>query len=195
VWSYVGEPTVTTAQRNLEKYLQAFSGRHFETTTDSDPDRITANDLVAITMLGVQVPGETAWWILTEGADEISRLLVDIGPASLAIWSDDADLSRESNAWALSDLLTQRQGIGRTIASKLLAAKRPHLFPIYDTVIGAALGIGDANYWELWQDLLRQDAELRSVVASLQRSVAGAEHLSILRVLDITVWMAADRSQ
>src|SRR4051794_18915152 len=104
------------------------------------PTASPLNDLVAVTMLGVEVPARAAHWILADGADELAALLVSIQPASLEIWDPASDLSPQSSAWQLWRLIRDRHGIGPTISSKLLAAKRPHLFPINDSVVGAALG-------------------------------------------------------
>jgi hypothetical protein len=192
VHGFVDGAARDAAMTNFRTYMDTFTGRHFEAIADRDPNRITANDLVAVTMLSVQVPAEASWSVLTDGADEISALLHQIDP-SLEIWDEDADLSPTSPSWKLWTAIAGQKGVGRTIASKLLAAKRPRLFPIYDSVVGTALGISDENFWDMWQQLLREDAELRTSVDEIRAGVPAAAHLSTLRMLDIVIWMAAPK--
>ena len=46
---------------SLTRYFDGFTGAHFERLADdANPDCITADDLVAVTMLGVNVPAHTS---------------------------------------------------------------------------------------------------------------------------------------
>jgi hypothetical protein len=179
------------AAESLRSYLDSFTGRHFEHLADSDADSVTANDIVAVSMLSVVVPAGAASWFLGDGAAQTSALLQKIQPANLEIWDNRADLSKSSPAWYLWRAVKDHKGVGRTTASKLLAAKRPHLFPIYDSVVSAALGIGRSDDWQLWQTFLRSDkAEpSKAAVQQLHNETSGSEHLSTLRTLDIIIWM------
>ncbi len=189
---FVTGPETKRAAESLEEYLDRYSGRHFEQLADSDGDHFTANDIVAVSMLSVTVPAEAASWLLgDDGADQTSALLQLIQPANLEIWDDRADLSNGSPASQLWRSVKDLKGVGRTTASKLLATKRPHLFPIYDSVVSAALGIGRRDDWQLWQTFLRSpEAEpAKDAVQQLHHEVPRSEHLSTLRTLDIIIWI------
>lgn len=167
-----------------------FTGSRFERLIDHDNlDRITEKDLVAITMLAVNVPPRTALSILDSDADEIGARLVDIPKSDDALWADENSLASGGPAWTLYRRLLTMDGLGRTTTTKLMAAKRPHLVPIYDSVVGEALGIGwNDDDWAAWRSVL-SDPGVRREVASVRDEVADAAHLSLLRTIDICIWM------
>lgn len=77
-------------------------------------------------------------------------------------------------------------------AGKLLHAKRPRLIPIFDRArISKALSIDHRHFWEAVWCALR-DPEVRSRLRDIQASVAEAADLSLLRILDIIVWMSRE---
>jgi hypothetical protein len=81
------------------------------------------------------------------------------------------------------------------IAGKLLAAKRPHLVPIYDQYVARALRPSPEEYWSSWQEAVRDEEVIAALVvlrASLRQAGYGESQdlLSDLRLLDIVVWMA-----
>lgn len=131
-----------------------FSGARFDRLGRSDDSSasncFTAEDLVAVSMLSVKVPAHAAL-VLTgdsgnETADAISEELKKL-PPSLSL--EEAKLRTTVNGveergthyltmqrlWRLVTRFTversggEKTGIGETRASKLLARKRPHLFP------------------------------------------------------------------
>lgn len=172
-----------------------FTGSQFEVLADSaHPNEITAADIVAVSTLSVDVPARVSRWILCdEGAAEVSALLSRV-PDDVDIWDQRAPalLAKDGPLWDLWDLLKTASwpermpanGMGPTRLSKLLAAKRPRLVPVWDSVVGAVLGPVD-TFWDDMRAALA-DAELRSKVARL---TAGApEHVSLLRRIDAVVW-------
>lgn len=180
------------AVRDLRNYLAKFDGRFFEQLADPDPFTITAADLVAVTALSVTVPPAVAAHLLGPARPQVSALLRRI-PEGATI-TDDADhLDRDGAAWELYELLDAYHGMGDTKVSKLMAAKRPDLVPIRDTVVSAALG-NPKTWWAPWREFMADDGATSRL--DLVRDVAaeaGASHLSLLRVLDITIWMQHSR--
>lgn len=80
--------------RSTKSGERRYSGSFFdELVRTSDPSRFTANDLVAINMLSVDVPRETAAWLLSDPGGELSRHLTDPGrPCGLgSLCRGDAD--------------------------------------------------------------------------------------------------------
>lgn len=169
-----------------------FSGARFDTLGGGGdhPDsanRFTADDLVAVTLLSVDIDPHAAIWILEDGENELSELLTQI-PTHVDLHdADQALVDDGSPADRLWDQLEERPGIGWVTAGKLLARKRPQLVPVYDNVVRAAFENPDGFWLELHR-ALHSDPPL---VDRLQqtRQAAGVEHISVLRTLDVVVWM------
>lgn len=205
---YLVEPNRDRAINDLKSYFDAWTGSWFERLGDQDhQNQITEKDLLAVTMLGVTVPAGVAIWILDKGKSAISAELGAIEDPNLAIWHKDADLSPDGHAWRLWDLLRsgkwstskKRNGMGPTTTSKLMAVKRPHLIPIWDSVIGKELfGVDQIpnDYWNLWQDRLsgERGQNLRDAADDLKAAAGVGEHLSVLRTIDIVTWMPASEA-
>ena len=164
----------------------SYTGGNFERFGDSDANRITATDLVAVSMLGVDVPATAAIEILQHEADAIRALLKDVPtkPMHRVKW---AEIGPDSAAEKLWNLVRSSKGLGRTKTSKILARKRPHLIPVWDSRIEYRLPqLGGAQWersWDWWQD-----AEHVSGIKSLRNEVSGIGDISLLRVLDVAVW-------
>lgn len=197
------------AVAHIKKYFEVqsndrplYTGSQFESFAGggeaNEPNRITATDLLAVSMLSVHVPGQAALGTLGALGDEIESLLVQV-PVGLTL-EDLSDhgfkriLDVGSPADKIWKLLRQHEatwGVGQTTASKIMARKRPHLVPIYDSVVKAQLGMRDSggqwvSWWKAFQgeDGRRFAAELEAI-----RAASGQTHLSLLRVIDIVLWM------
>jgi hypothetical protein len=163
-----------------------------------DPHRITPADLMAVSTLSVHVPAQAAIGIGEGLAGEIQALLsqipVDAKLETVTGTEFAALLGEDSPALQLWRLLRQTGnpwGVGPTTTSKLLARKRPHLIPIYDSVVRKRTGMSnDGSQWTRWFDAFQND-EGHAFAARLRRirDRAGTPHLSLLRVLDIVLWM------
>lgn len=122
---YYGDPFLSAG---------AYSGAWFDEwdsthTRMSDADRFTADDLIAIEFLSVQAGPSATRALLHDVADRFNALLAEIGEDR-----DLADVSEPINkdwpAWRLETALCSLPGIGLTKATKLIARKRPRLYPI-----------------------------------------------------------------
>jgi Family of unknown function (DUF6308) len=189
----------------LSDYFARYEGSWFDRLADHDhPCRITARDIVAVSMLEVQIPAKTAIWLLGDGAAEVTSLLERI-PLDWVIWQRDADLTRDGAAWRLWNAIDRNwwpvgsadPGMGPTKISKLMAAKRPNLVPIQDSLVRRGV-FGDkepADYWKHWHDLhMSAHGEALRRLAERVRAEAGVgAHLSVLRVIDIVIWCWVDQ--
>lgn len=182
---YFTEPLVKTG------YLR--SGARWDTwdstgTRGRDADTFTADDLVAVTMLSVDVSPDGAQILLRERVDEFGELLVAVGPdRDLA---DEADeLTPESPVCRLEAALWTVPSIGRTVASKLIARKRPRLFPIYDRVIGEVLDTKQAHLEPVRTALRADDGALQRRLVSLRERAGLDEAVPALRILTVLAWM------
>jgi hypothetical protein len=179
-----------------------YSGAYFERLGGGGDRRetayqFTAEDLLAVSMLSVPVNRYYALHVLQYQAGELNGLLAQI-PVGVALADPEAgDLIAEYGpAWALWQAIHDirpRPGdnrLGSVAAGKLLARKRPHLIPVYDSRVKVVLGRPGTDRW-WWRDLRCQLIMAEDLVRELEsvRARAGAGHLSLLRTFDIMCWM------
>jgi len=181
-----------------------YSGAYFE-RLGGGGDRpevayqVTAEDLLAVSMLSVPVVRYYALHVLDFRGREISGLLVQI-PPDVTLADDEAGhlVAEDGPAWELWQLLhdirprpQDRNRLGSVAAGKLLARKRPHLIPVYDSHVKKVLG-RPSNDQTWWSDLRCQLTKDDALVRELEtvRARAGAGHLSLLRTFDIMCWMS-----
>jgi hypothetical protein len=178
------------AARALRAYFAPdlhFTGSAFDGLLDhGTPDRFTAIDMLAVTTLSVEVPPRAAIRLIE--SPDVEPLLAAI-PTTADLWSDLELLHDDSHADRLWKLVRSHDGIGRTITSKLLAAKRPHLIPIYDQHVQAALGFD--NQWPFMLAVARSPKVTQLLIdVGNSRTAAGVPaEVSVLRIIDIVIWM------
>lgn len=167
-----------------------FAATTFDTLPDNPYDRFTAADLLAVTLLDVALPPSSVRRILDTEATVFSELLAAI-PADIDLW-DASDVELD-NARALYWALRKLHKVGRTRASKLMARKRPRLIPVIDSVILAALQLGDDSWFELRECL--NDSGIRDQIEAIRPENLSTRDISTLRLLDAAVWMRSSRSR
>jgi hypothetical protein len=186
---------LTRYYSNRADGLPFYTGSRFEETAqlNPDPNVIGPADLVAVSLLSVTVPNKAAVRLLDANVSkEISLLLrkvpsdVDIVDASESMLTGDCPANQ---LWRI--LRSARDGIGRTTASKLLAAKRPRLIPIWDSFIGEATGLDTDDNWRKFQTvLLADDRAIWNWLEHLRAQVPNLpSQVSTLRLLDVILWM------
>jgi hypothetical protein len=170
-----------------------FSGRRFERLAGGGDhaarrDHFDATDLVAITTLSVQVPAEAAIGILESEAEHLSVLLREI-PADRDLWDEPENTVAPGSASdRLWNALCALDGVGWVIAGKLCARKRPRLLPVYDAVVRDALGAAHPGFWRALHRRL-QDERAVDRVRDVRREAGVGDDISLLRVLDVAIWM------
>lgn len=161
-------------------------------------DRITDSDAVAVTMLSVKVPAQAIIGLQEQPlATRIEKLLADI-PTDVKmsrLTTEEAQerLGKGSPAWLLWQELRRtpktRWDVGATIASKILARKRPHLIPIWDKVIGAVVGKDTAkDQWLNWHNLFMEDPDLAGRLTRIHQLSTVPTPISELRIMDAVLW-------
>lgn len=164
---------------------------------------ITADDLIAVSFLSVDISGEAAIGFLDTHKQKISGLLTEI-PADRDLESMSGSefsgiLGKSSPAQALWRVLrghdTGRWGVGATKASKLMARKRPRLIPIYDSVVGPLMGLtrNSKGQWARWYDAFTNDSGLSERLTRIRRISGIDDPISDIRVMDIVLWMHGKR--
>jgi len=187
-------------EERAQDYFSSFAGRWFDRMVDrNEPDRITRRDLVAVSMLSTPIAPHAAAWMLTDGAEQISRLLAEI-PTGLELWeADQAILDDDAPLGQLWHLLqvgcwpknTPSNGVGPVGAGKLLAAKRPDLVPIFDDFVDARLQPPPGQFWKAMRNELltpEQRLEIAIAVVPIGSMQPDGLELSFLREIDIAVW-------
>jgi len=100
-----------------------------------------------------------------------------------------AKIPKDWPAWELDKELTCLPDVGPTLASKLIARKRPRLVPVYDSVVRKVLGT-KRDHWEPIRVALREeDHALHIRLLRLKEKADLPEEASALRVLDVIAWM------
>lgn len=176
-----------------------FSGAQFDRLglasdplADPYPNAVTATDIVAVSMLGVNIPAITTIDLLDHRAGEINHALSGVPNDPLHI-VERAAIGPDSEAVKLWRMVRCReQSMGRTKTAKLLARKRPALLPIYDQRIAGrlALPLDDWTWWWTWW----QNPQHVQSIQNLRRAAAndsvghGIAEVSLLRILDVAVW-------
>ena len=194
-----GPDAVERAAGLVRTYRTGYTGAAFDTYGRNDPVRITGDDLIAVSMLSIQIRDKspaalrpTSILALDRLAGAVTELLAAV-PAdrdlhTLSEAEFDRWLGDGSAGEVLYWLLRKQAGIPPVAVYKLLARKRLALLPIRDSVVSKALGQTAKLWWRPWWETLAGAPE---IVARLQdiREASGSGHLSLLRVADIVIWM------
>ena len=157
----------------------------------------TSDDVASTALLNTPVPGHAVVHLLISQRDRYSELLTAVGPDRDFI-DVDPDPSGKDMApvYELYEALKTLPKIGPTIASKLVARKRPRLFPIVDAELRQTV------FYETRQDTHRgrqllhaefsaQDRTLWKRLASYHSAASLPAEVSMLRVFDVLAWMEA----
>ncbi|MDI9938774.1 DUF6308 family protein [Rhodococcus sp. IEGM 1351] len=136
----------------------------------------------------MQIPPKAARAILHTEAEALNALLTAIGP--------DRDLVDEPDplapgwpAWDLETALWALPGIAQTKATKLIARKRPRLYPIWDSVVSEVLGTERAHLNPVREALRADDGALHHRLLSIREEAGLPDEISALRVFDVIAWM------
>jgi Family of unknown function (DUF6308) len=167
---------------------EAFAGLTFTCLGSNPRDEVTADDLLAVSLLDIDWRPDTVRQLLGTDAEKISRLLSAVSSATDLWEATDQDLGAVDPIW---DLLTRMPGVGTATASKLLARKRPRLCPVSDKVVIQAAGVPGWT-WEVLRSLLR-DPQARAEIELLRPPSATAA--SLLRILDVAIWIRHSHSR
>ncbi|HKE74406.1 MAG TPA: DUF6308 family protein [Acidimicrobiales bacterium] len=195
LWKHLDDDR--TARRLADYYTSGrYTGGRFELFAGGGDrpevaDRFTTEDIVAVSLLGVEIPGDAALEVLEGAQGRLAERLAGVPTdLDLAEAGDDAVGPGSAAAHAF-DLLDRIPGIAWVTAGKLLARKRPRLIPVYDSVVHLALDrTPDDEFWRPLRDTLRDEPSLVDRLREL-RGAAGIDgRVSVIRVLDVAIWMS-----
>jgi Family of unknown function (DUF6308) len=167
---------------------EPFAGLSFSTLGSNPRDQVTADDLLAVSLLDIAWRPDTVRQLLDADAGTISGLLAAVSN-DVDLWeAADEQLAAVDPLW---DLLLGVPGVGTATASKLLARKRPRLCPVSDKVVIQAVGVPGWT-WEALRCLLKDPAARAEVEVLRPPNAAGA---SLLRILDVAIWIRHSHSR
>jgi hypothetical protein len=172
-----------------------FTGRHFDRFAGGGDapnvrDRVTTEDVLALSFLSVRDRlGAFAVDVLEVHADEITALLRAI-PVDVAMHQTPwATYAPGSAAFELWDLLRRCGGTNLWVyANKLLARKRPKLLPAYDHIVRNLIG-APQSYWECLWTWFDSDPRCAVALTEMRAEAGGIQDISLLRCLDVVLWM------
>lgn len=206
------------AVNNCKRYLSegdrdVFTGRGFGVDYQIEPNNVTIAHLEAVRQLGMRrniFPDEQAEaFAKVTSVSETLCLITDTPlremPDYIAHGVEHSSKSVTCCAWKAADALWYElprvaQFGGLVSRSKLLARLRPDTFPVYDGVVGTALGIGDGrrlrySIWGTFQAVV-QDSNVWEYLVQIRDQInydlkgnPYLEGVTPLRVLDIVLWM------
>ncbi|MEV6873972.1 DUF6308 family protein [Amycolatopsis sp. NPDC051128] len=181
---------------NEDTARSRYTGRWFERFARGGDrpdiaDTVTEADVLALTFLSISDLANVAVDTTITYAAGIAELLEQI-PTSLAMheapWTTYAPGSPASRLWWL---FKRCGGKDRWVtANKLLARKRPHLLPVYDSQVKAILDAPNSVWACLWT-WFQGDSRRAEAVAELRDEAGGIQDISLLRCLDVILWMQA----
>ena len=183
----------------VRTYSAGYTGEAFDTYGHNDPVQIAGDDLIAVSMLSIHIREQGTSSMRPSSIRTLERLAGSITELLAAVPTDrdlhtlsEAEFDRWLGPGSAGDvlywLLRKQAAIPRVAVYKLLARKRLALFPIRDTVVEKTLGQTADPWWRPWWETLARDPELVAHLEEIRRR-SGAEHLSLLRVADIVIWM------
>ena len=151
-------------------------------------NEITTEDLVAVTLLSVEVPGRAALELLEHRRSKLHGLLRQIPTDLDLVDVEPGTITKSWAPWRLDAELRSITGLGPTTVSKLIARKRPRLVPVYDSVVQGLVKPG-GGFWASLNGALRADdrALQKHLIALREKSGIGQD-ISPLRVFDVVAW-------
>lgn len=200
-----------------------FSGASFDVPTE-EPDRFVPEDLLRLALLSVPAQGNLVRDMragyfdkdLPGKSDTSLNDLLGRVPQATTLESITEDnhgaLSEDGIAQELWTALRAQSrarswGLGPTRLSKLLAAKRPLLIPVYDSVVKDAFALkSDGRHWkqmvqlfqsnpdlaqtldEAWAQVL--ETSIKTTTHTAKNSEPVAPEVSVIRILDVILWMS-----
>lgn len=150
-------------------------------------DQFTTADLVAVSMLSVNVPADAALRILDPRQHHLNDVLATVPHNLDLVNADEEHLQRGEHLW---DLI-RADGVGPVTTSKLLARKRPRLLPVIDRVVQETLNhLRRADFYRTLHQHLAYDGQfLHRHLEDVRDYAEIGPDISVTRCFDVIVWL------
>jgi hypothetical protein len=172
---------------SLARYFnpkRRFAATSFDDIRPNERDSFSEADFLAVGFLDTPIRA-FSYRTLVAKQKALEALLRRI-PDQKKLW--ELDQSDWDAANELSNEFRAVDGIGPTRASKLLARKRPHLIPIWDSRVSAFFEWKTKDFWWPLSLALKDDAR-RERIERIRPPTAPPEIISTIRLLDVAIWM------
>jgi hypothetical protein len=174
-------------KESVRRYLDPagpFAAHSFDSIKSNPANRLDVADFLAVGFLDTPIKA-ASFRELKRREDEISALLEKL-PTGRKLWEMTQDEYETGDA--LWSVLRSIKGLGPTRVSKILARKRPKLFPIWDSRVDAFFEHKTERFW--WPlAVALEDRDLRARIRDLKPPDL-EDRISLIRVLDIAIWMS-----
>ncbi|MCR8674380.1 DUF6308 family protein [Micrococcus sp. HG099] len=166
-------------------------------TREGSANMFTSDDVASAALLNTPVPGRAVVHLLITQRVHFAGLLEAVGPDRDFIDVDPEPSGKDmAPVYELYEALKALPKIGPTIASKLVARKRPRLFPIIDSDLRRTVFCETRQDTHVGRQLLHaefsaQDRTLWKRLASHHSAASLPTEVSVLRVFDVLAWMEA----
>jgi len=178
---------------------QGSTGSAFEKySKKSDPESFDGNDVSAAICLSIEGKG---FWVASLLNESIDLSCFSNLPYEKCISDVPTNFFDEEGIGQVLKQLLGINGIGLVVASKLLASKRPHLFPVFDGDVSGFFGFPNPTnkkkalptyleWCKSWQEVV-SDPDVRKELGNIRAktSVQPNEQISSLRLLDVIFWL------
>ena len=191
------ESTYKKRYKPEEHRPKGSTGSFFEKYSEkSDRECFDGNDVSAAICLSIRGEGR---WVASLLNESIDLSCFSGVPYEKCISDVSEDFFDEKG---ISQVLKQLLGInkiGLVVASKLLASKRPYLFPIFDSDVSKFFGVPNnrnkaiptyLEWCKSWKEVV-SDPEVKKELENIRNnsSVQPNEQISSLRILDVIFWL------
>ena len=193
------ESTYKKRYKPEEHRPKGSTGSFFEKYSEkSDRECFDGNDVSAAICLSIRGEGR---WVASLLNESIDLSCFSGVPYEKCISDVSEDFFDDKG---ISQVLKQLLGInkiGLVVASKLLASKRPYLFPIFDSDVSKFFGVPNnrnkaiptyLEWCKSWKEVV-SDPEVKKELENIRNnsSIQPNEQISSLRILDVIFWLEA----
>lgn len=176
---------------------QGSTGSFFEKySKKSDPESFDGNDVSAAICLSIEGKG---FWVASLLNESIDLSCFSNLPYKTCISDVQPDFFDDPRISQVLKQLLGINGIGLIVASKLLASKRPHLFPVFDSDVSGFFGVPNnrnkaiptyLEWCKSWKKVV-PDPEVKKELENIRTkiSIQPNDQISSLRILDVIFWL------
>ena len=185
-------------QKKEGKLLEpsGFTGSFFEEySKKSDQKCFDGNDISAA--ISLSIPG-AGYWVASLLNEKINLSYFSMLEYNTCISEVGEDFFDQPQMIEIYEKLKKINGIGRVAASKLLASKRPNLFPVFDNDVSSLFSHSDDISWQEkgsyldwcknWQNVMAENS-VKNLLADISTKTNSV--CQPLRALDVIFWLEA----